>query len=83
MSLRAMRNAAVFRSAQSTWDAMSPPDDDGSVECPVCDGVGHRMVLDEDFKPWRDVCEVCKGMKFLDEYGLPYDPEARPEYEGD
>ena len=74
MSLRSLRNAAVFRSAQARYDAMCP-DDDGLTDCPVCDAKGWRMVADEGFAPYREVCPCCDGHRLLDEDGQPYDPK--------
>jgi hypothetical protein len=58
-------------------DWWTPPDDPPYVDCPCCDARGWVNKLDEDNKPFRDVCEACEGMKYLDaETGEPYDRVA-------
>ena len=57
-------------------DWWTPPDDPPYIECPCCGGRKSVLKLDDDNKPWRDVCEVCRGTGLLDEDGQPYDRDA-------
>jgi hypothetical protein len=70
-----MRHRAVnLARLPGMGDWWTPPDDPPWIECEVCDGRGSRMVLDEGFKPYRSVCECCKGAGKLDaKYGQPWD----------
>lgn len=72
--LHFLRTQAQFDAARARWE--EPPDDDGLTECPVCDGVGHRMVLDDGNKPYRELRPCCDGHRLLDENGMPYDRAA-------
>lgn len=65
MSLRSLRNAAVFRSAQATYDAMCP-EDDGISECAECGGSGRNATDGE-------TCVFCAGFGEVDEDGFPFD----------
>lgn len=71
-----MRHATNYARMAGPGDWWTPPDDDGLTDCPVCDAKGYVNELDEDNKPWKNVCPCCDGHRLLDEDGQPYDRDA-------
>jgi hypothetical protein len=70
----AHRHVNVARMA-GPGDWWTPPDDDGLVDCPMCDARGWVMALHDDGTAVRIVCEACEGERYLDESGYPYKPQ--------